>query len=204
MFRMTLGMFAVALLLSATGCQMCCHPYDYSGPVYSDGCQCSGGARAGSIFAGGGVTSTGTVPPDGQVKRGVKKQISDEPSSYVSERPKTKVSRPAPVIDSGENWSPTVGSAVKYKRQASVGRPAKVAESGENWSPEVAAAVKSQRPGYVPGSERIISVTERVVKPAGDSSQSGEQLADKSGPSTSESMPSSGWTARRPTPEVLR
>ena len=54
MFRMALGLGVVAVLLAVAGCTMCCHPYDYCGPVYDD-CgyhSCSPCSRAGSVLSG--------------------------------------------------------------------------------------------------------------------------------------------------------
>jgi hypothetical protein len=42
----------LGLSLLSAGCTMCCHPYDYCGPVY-DGGQCSN-ERAGSVLDGSG------------------------------------------------------------------------------------------------------------------------------------------------------
>jgi hypothetical protein len=45
----------IFVLGMSAGCSMCCHPYDYLGPV-QDGCGCGScgcGGRAGSILAGG-------------------------------------------------------------------------------------------------------------------------------------------------------
>jgi hypothetical protein len=51
-----LGILGIAAILAcATGCTMCCHPYDNCGPVYDDSCgqpYCSS-ARAGSILEKG-------------------------------------------------------------------------------------------------------------------------------------------------------
>jgi hypothetical protein len=51
-----IGLLGVAVVLAvAAGCTMCCHPYDYCGPVYDDSCgepYCSN-VRAGSILESG-------------------------------------------------------------------------------------------------------------------------------------------------------
>ena len=54
MFRMALSLGVAAVLLAVAGCTMCCHPYDYCGPVYDDcGCHsCSPCYRAGSVLSG--------------------------------------------------------------------------------------------------------------------------------------------------------
>jgi hypothetical protein len=162
MFRTAIGLSYVAMLLAATGCQMCSHPYDHSGPVYSqDGCQSSGSLRAGSILGGNPQPS----PMLAQTR------VNNRLASAVPARSKT--SRESASFGAASNWSPA----------------------------GVSGGLKGQpQPGYVPGSERVISVTERVVKPAADSSQ----IAEDSLPESIEPMSSAGWTARRPTPEVLR
>src|SRR3972149_1711971 len=40
----------MGLVAFCAGCTMCCHPYDYCGPVYDNCGQCGSGARAGSIL----------------------------------------------------------------------------------------------------------------------------------------------------------
>jgi hypothetical protein len=163
MFRTALGLSSVAILLASAGCNMCSHPYDNSGPVYSqDGCQSSPHARAGSILAGDSQPTSSPAAPQTPI------QEKSVPS--VSARPKTQ----------GQSVSfDTVGGRVQNRVKG------------------------PSQTGDVPGSERVVSVTDRVVKPADDSSQ----VAEESSPESSESskpLPSSGWTARRPTPEVLR
>jgi hypothetical protein len=59
------------------------------------------------------------------------------------------------------------------------------------------------QPGDVPGSEQIVSVTERVGEPTANADQSPQVAADSSG-ATSPSLEAKGWTARRPTYEVRR
>ncbi|MEN6407357.1 MAG: hypothetical protein ABFC77_12915 [Thermoguttaceae bacterium] len=55
------------------------------------------------------------------------------------------------------------------------------------------------RPGDVPDSAQIMSVTDRVV------GETGETTSVAEGSSTEvKSLPSKGWTARRPTPEIVR
>ena len=57
--------------------------------------------------------------------------------------------------------------------------------------------------GDVPGSEQIVSITERVVEPSGDTTES---FADGSSMRTAArpAMRSEGWTARRPAYDELR
>ena len=43
----------LGLIALCVGCTMCCHPYDYNGPVYDNSGQCLSNVRAGSILEGG-------------------------------------------------------------------------------------------------------------------------------------------------------
>jgi hypothetical protein len=76
----------IVLLASATGCTMCCHPYDECGPVYDpSSCRsfCSN-ERAGSILSG----STAPVQP------AAAEEVIEENSqgvSTVTEQPATEV-----------------------------------------------------------------------------------------------------------------
>ena len=57
--------------------------------------------------------------------------------------------------------------------------------------------------GEVPGSERILSVTERTVEsPTVVADSSAEPAGLATGPA--KPLPSKGWTARRPTGNTLR
>jgi hypothetical protein len=142
MLRTASGLGVVVVLLATAGCRMCCHPYDYCGPVYGPGCQsCSPCARAGSILSGAPQVVSSPVP----VRREVHQEL--------------------PGIVQGQ---------IQGKMQL----------------------------GDVPGSERIVSVTDRVVGSSADSAESAEMA---SAPADSAmSSPGKGWTARRPTSEILR
>jgi hypothetical protein len=72
MFRMALSLGVVAVLLTIAGCTMCCHPYDYCGPVYGDcGCNsCSPCCRTGSVLSG----SSEPMLSSGQAQRQVRGQ----------------------------------------------------------------------------------------------------------------------------------
>ena len=59
------------------------------------------------------------------------------------------------------------------------------------------------RLGDVPGSERILSVTDRVVEPAVAPTES-SQMAGRSSPTSPGTLPSTGWTARRSVPAMRR
>jgi hypothetical protein len=146
MFRAALGLGIVAVLLLLVGCQMCCHPYDYSGPVYDgQGCRSYGPtSRAGSILSG--------TP-----------QLT--PSLDLAQRPAQ---------------GRTVSSRASLQNQ-----------------------VKGDvRPGDVPGSQRIVSVTDRVVEPSTTSEQ--PQLAAGSSTQSADPLPVNGWTARRSEPDAGR
>jgi hypothetical protein len=160
MFRTALGLGSVAILLVTVGCTMCRHPYDQSGPVFSDeGCPSAMHSRAGSIL--GGVPQPSSLPTKGQ--------IQDESASPSP--------TPAQAKPRGQSISYVMGT---NRAQGPV--------------------LGRAQPGDVPGSERIVSVTDRVVKPSADSSQA----AEESSPESSKPLPASGWSARRPTTDILR
>ncbi len=59
------------------------------------------------------------------------------------------------------------------------------------------------RLGDVPGSQRIISVTDRVMEPAVAPTES-SQMAGRSSPTSPDTLPATGWTARRSVPAMRR
>ena len=59
------------------------------------------------------------------------------------------------------------------------------------------------RLGDVPGSEQILSVTDRVVEPAVVATES-SQMAGRSSPTSPDTLPATGWTARRSVPAMRR
>lgn len=75
--------------------------------------------------------------------------------------------------------------------------------SGQAVSPTRSTYTASTRPkaGDVPGSQKIISVTERTVT---DPNTPVLQPVSESEVDDSKTLPASGWTARRPTSEVVR
>jgi hypothetical protein len=81
------GCFA-ALLLAATGCTMCDHPYDYCGPTFSGECgqTCNPLARAGSILSppaevttSGGAATANEILPEPAAKAAPEVPAADEP-----------------------------------------------------------------------------------------------------------------------------
>lgn len=71
-------------------------------------------------------------------------------------------------------------------------------------SASIARHVKDQmQPGDVPGSERIVSVTDQVVE-SPENSADQPQVAVNPSQEPSQLTVSKGWTARRPTPELQR
>jgi hypothetical protein len=57
--------------------------------------------------------------------------------------------------------------------------------------------------GIVPGSEKIISVTDRTVTPSSSAGESSVAAAETP-TEPAKPLPSSGWTARRPATDVQR
>lgn len=87
-------------------------------------------------------------------------------------------------------------------------RPSTAQRASTPARPDVDAAMNRQikgdaRPGDVPGSERIVSVTDRVVGEPADS-QAVPQLVADSAADDATPITSKGWTARRPTPQIIR
>lgn len=177
MFCRALGLGLLAVLVSSSvGCRMCCHPYDYCGPVYQgDGqCQscCSGHARVGSVLDPASGRSLGQHE-DGAPHR-------------------AKVQTPTPASSEGRAAPAEVPTPAPIKSQPPATMPN---EARRQLNQQVQS---ERRPGDVPGSERIISVTERIVGPQAASAES-EVAEASSAPSQQQSLPSSGWTARRST-----
>jgi len=159
MLRTALGLGVVAALLATAGCTMCCHPYDYCGPIHDGrGCpSCPSRAREGSILSG-----MSEMAPSAAMA----------PSAEVTRRP------------------------VRSKSESVASRT----KSDASLTHQVQG---DARPGDVPGSERIVSVTDRVVDPSASSDEP-PQVASESSTESAMPLPSKGWTARRPTPQVIR
>ncbi len=172
MFRTVFGL--ATILLACSGCTMCCHPYDYSGPVYGgSGCgsSCSSQrSRAGSILDGGVQDAQGTQTSM-PVEKKVAKKVVRESAPATSARSKSR------------------------------GKTASFASAGGRVPDRMRGEVK---PGDVPGSERIVSVTERIVGSSTTTPADTAVAAQESPAESSTPLPTSGWTARRPETEVLR
>ena len=190
MFRMALGVGSVAILaLTATGCNMCCHPYDKSGPVFSDcGCPSSTCSRAGSIFVGDpgpAVVATKTSSHDGTVapsptpaQATAKKQ---HPSvSYVMAGKRANLLH---VIGSCPREEATEAGLLRHGRQA--GRKA----------PSLAQPTRRRTRL---GKDRVGN--RAVVGSSADSSQA----AAEPSPESSRTLPINGWAAHRPATDQTR
>jgi hypothetical protein len=179
MFRTAIGLSILAVLSVATGCTMCCHPYDNCGPVYNgDRCQsCDTRARAGSVFAGTATAETATVSESNQTPTPAKPPKAVQPT-------------PAPVTMPGKT-----AAAIPSKRPTR-SQSASFAVKGGQVSGQVQGHA---RPGDVPGSEKIVSVTDRVVEPSNNATAT-LQAADGPAiePSRLPTSQSQGWVARRP------
>jgi hypothetical protein len=196
MLRTVLGLSLVAVLFAATGCTMCRHPYDCSGPVYDNGgCQDCGHGRAGSILDGDG--SGGNVQTSTKPSPKATNLIEELSTSSVRTRPKTRAQTAS--MPSAKR-APVNAASASAMRTRPKTRGQSV--SFDTVDGHVQARVKGKvQTGDVPGSEKIVSVTDRVVKPAAESPQVAEDSPSQ--PSTP-SPTAAGWTARRPTSEVLR
>jgi len=188
MFRTTLGLSAVAVLAAVAGCTMCCHPYDCCGPVYENGaCQsCSTHYRTGSILSG---TPEMTLSPE-VARRDVQGRTASNPSPRGRVQGKT-ASNPAirENVQGKTASNPILRDKVQGKTVS---------------NPILQEKVQGNlKPGDVPGSERIVSVTDRVVKPS-EASTDSTQVATESPGESAKPLPAQGWTARRPTPDGVQ
>jgi hypothetical protein len=138
--------FVLGVILSLpvfTGCTLCCHPYDYCGPVY-EGCEgqsCDPMYRAGSILSGSPTIS----------------QINETPQTTIE-------------------------------------------KNGAEKADPAASTVGQIRTGDVPGSERIVSVTERVVDSQGNPNGSTATMmsADPEAAPLRTQSEAKGWVASKP------
>jgi hypothetical protein len=58
----------LGLVALCVGCTMCCHPYDYNGPVYDCNGQCASNVRAGSILEGADMEAMPPAVNQGNIK----------------------------------------------------------------------------------------------------------------------------------------
>jgi hypothetical protein len=213
MFRMALGVGSVAILvLSAAGCTMCCHPYDKSGPVFCDGCPSSACSRAGSIFAGSPepsvVVAKNSTHEQPASPSPIPVQAKKQPRSsmpYAMTRERSASPSPAPFAAKKQHHPISYVMAAR-RSDSSLPPPAEMKEPQKPISDPTAdnraegPMLGSAQPGDVPGSERIVSITERVVRSPADSSQA----ATEAPLTASKPLPVTGWTAHRPANELVR
>jgi hypothetical protein len=83
--------------------------------------------------------------------------------------------------------------------------PAQIAHKPQRNVQNMQAGVRgTARLGDVPGSEKIISVTDRTVGPSASAGEQQTVAAESATEESSRPLPASGWTARRPTTELQR
>jgi hypothetical protein len=70
----------LALLALCVGCTMCCHPYDYNGPVYDGNGQCASNVRAGSILEGGDMETMSPPVNQGNIEETTPNVRQDSPN----------------------------------------------------------------------------------------------------------------------------
>ena len=214
MSRTILSVGVLAVLLSSVGCRMCCHPYDYSGPVYQSqqdgGCQSCVSQRAGSILSGEPETQ---VPAELAQRQPRERQVASAPMrsntrSQIQSQAQRPTQRQIQSQARGQSQRQTQSQAQRpMQRQMQSqtqgqGRGQTASFTAVNGKVQAQVQGKVQV-GEVPGSEQILSVTDRVVDSStttSDSSQVASGSVDESPAVTS----SQGWTARRPVTEVLR
>ncbi len=103
-----------------------------------------------------------------------------------------------PVYD----YAPDCQSCSMQSRAGSIldNTPASMPAQAEQYQEYVEGEM---RLGDVPGSEQILSVTDRVVEPAVAPTES-SQMAWRSSPTSPDTLPATGWTARRSVPAMRR
>jgi len=198
MLRFACAVGVAAVLCATAGCRMCCHPYDYSGPVYhGGGClDCGSRGRAGSILEGRSGIVVEEMPPGdfsppeappSQSDLSEHRQVVPSKEREVKPVPSSISDRSAQVASA--EWR-TRKEAKPRQTVATVSRPAPAADSQQPTDAEIQRMIQRElRAGDVPGSERIVSITERVV----GESETASEAPDR----PFQELPASGWTARR-------
>jgi hypothetical protein len=168
---------------------MCCHPYDNCGPVVNgDACQsCDTRARVGSVFAGTATDET-TVSESNQTPTPAKPpKANDTPTPA---KPPKATNSPTPAKVPGKT------AAVRSKKSTHSQSASFTQKNGR-----IRGQVQGQaRPGLVPGSEKIVSVTDRVVEPSGNPTAAQEvaqETVEKPIAEPAKLQPSQGWVARQ-------
>jgi len=108
MLRAILALSVLCLVVVASGCRMCAHPYDYCGPTFMGRCgeSCDWKARSGSILSPGGMPM-GSEHPHPEL-------ISPEP--YVMSGPAPGVEEPAAEIAPKSSSRPVLSASSKGPR----------------------------------------------------------------------------------------
>jgi hypothetical protein len=112
--------------------------------------------------------------------------------------------RCGPVYDQGCSSCSGARAGSILEGGVSESMPAQIVGNSRHNVQTMQAGARGQpRLGLVPGSEKILSVTDRTVTPsAGDGDA--PAIAAESATESAKPLPSSGWTARRPTAETQR
>jgi len=103
MLRAILALSVLCLVVVASGCRMCAHPYDYCGPTFMGRCgeSCDWKARAGSILSPGGAPVVTEQPqpelisPDPYVMSGSTPGV-EEPVDKIAPTPSRAVAAASP------------------------------------------------------------------------------------------------------------
>lgn len=198
MWRYPLGWACVIVSFTLTGCTMCCHLNDYCGPVYENGCtDCSSHHRAGSILEGGQHRELVPRPmPQLQPQRAVPTPARPKPTANATASRAVYRQQATPVSHRASATAAKPRVPTKANRLDLAEERAMVGPQGEG------------KTGDVPGSERIVSVTERIV---GDTERGGDLApeithgeAANDGVAAVQKLPASGWTARKSDSDLLR
>lgn len=115
----------IGLLLAATGCTMCAHPYDYSGPVVDGccGCPCDPLSRTGSVLSGTAGGPMGVEQVAGEQIAGQEyADAGDGDATVVGQPPVTEgqVMQDGTVVNEQPVISPVPAGARRYSRNRSI------------------------------------------------------------------------------------
>jgi hypothetical protein len=109
MVRRVMAWSLVAIISAIVGCRMCCHPYDYCGPVWDRGCQsCCPHVRAGSVLAGGDCSETMSqgpqhAPESGKLISTNERIVEPSDTAQMQTGPRPSADSAAPVLSEGWN-----------------------------------------------------------------------------------------------------
>jgi hypothetical protein len=181
MVRTTYAVGLLVLVVATTGCRMGAHPYDYCGPVWSEGKakNCDPNYRAGSVL------NPGTPARHPQLVYDAEPAPAMQPAATANTAP---VPQAAPVAKASPMARDTVVRQMKPVADRTTSeQPSPVAGRG---SDQPSGATVPAPAGTAAGATRILSVTDRKV---------GESARTETEQKVSE-QPKGQWVAPAPRP----